>query len=156
MGKYVEKNLNVRETVLKKAELHPLELIMAWVWGVLLCWLLFIPTIRAISTTIRHLNTELAVTDKRVIGKAGFINSASLDLPLNKVQNVKVSSGLWGKLFNYGTIEIEAGGGSLSFCGIKNADGFKKFLMNQIDEYENMKIKAQAQEMAAAMQGVKQ
>ena len=32
-----------------------------------------------------------------------------------------------------------------------NSDNFKKFLMNQIDEYENDKIKAQAKEMAAAM-----
>lgn len=151
MGKYVEKNLNVKETILKNAQLHPLQLVLAWVWGVIGCWLLFIPTINAIKTTIRYLNTELAVTNKRVVGKAGFINSASLDAPLNKIQNVTVSSGLGGKIFKYGNIEIQTGGDALAFVGIKEPDAFKKFLMNQIDEYENDKIKEQAQQMAAAM-----
>ncbi len=155
MGKYVEKNLNVRETILKNAELHPVQLIIAWIWGVLGCFLLFIPTIVAIKKTITYLNTELSVTDKRVIGKAGFINSASLDAPLNKIQNVTVDSGLFGKIFNYGNVKIQTAGDAIAFFGIKDPDGFKKFLMNQIDEYENAKIKAQAQEMAAAMNASK-
>ena len=151
MGKYVEKNLNVKETILKNAQLHPVQLVLAWVWGILGCWLLLIPTINAIKTTIRYFNTELAVTNKRVIGKAGFINSASLDAPLNKIQNVTVSSGLGGKIFKYGTVEIQTAGDALAFAGIKEPDAFKKFLMNQIEEYENDKIKEQAQQMAAAM-----
>lgn len=156
MGKYVERNLNLKETILKNAELHPIHLIMAWVWGVLGCFLLFIPTILAIKVTITYCTTELSITDKRVIGKVGFIKSASLDAPLNKIQSVNVSSGLWGKIFKYGNIEIMSGGDRLIFNGIKDADGFKKFLMNQIDEYENEKIRIQAQQMAAAMNGANQ
>ncbi len=155
MGKYVESNLNVRETVMKNAELHPVQLIMAWVWGIVGCWLLLIPTIKAIKTTLTYLNTELAVTNKRVIGKAGFINSASLDAPLNKIQNVTVDSGLFGKMFGYGNVKIDTAGSGLVFHGIKDADGFKRFLMNQVEEYENDRVRAQAEQMAAAMQGKK-
>ncbi|MBR2012879.1 MAG: PH domain-containing protein [Clostridia bacterium] len=151
MGNYVEKNLNVKETILKNAQLHPVQLVLAWVWGIVGCWLLFIPTITAIKKTITYLNTELSITDKRVIGKAGFVNSASLDAPLNKIQNVVVDSGLFGKIFNYGNIKIQTAGDAISFVGIKEADAFKKFLMNQIEEYENFKIRAQAEELAAAM-----
>ncbi len=151
MGKYVERNLNPKESILKNAELHPIQLVVAWIWGVVGCFLLFIPTIIAIKKTITYLNTELSVTDKRVIGKAGFINSASLDAPLNKIQNVTVSSGLFGKIFNYGDIEVQTAGDAIAFYGVKDADKFKKFIMNQIEEYENSKIKAQAQELAAAM-----
>lgn len=151
MGKYVERNLNINETILKNATLHPLHLILAWIWGIVGCWLLLIPTINAIKKTITYNTTELAVTNKRVIGKAGFIRSASLDTPLNKIQGVAVSSGLFGKIFNYGNVEIQSAGDKLVFFAIKDPDGFKKFLMNQIEEYENNKIKAQAQEMAAAM-----
>ena len=151
MGKYVERNLNPKETILKNAELHPLQLVMAWVWGILFCWLLLIPTIKAIKVTIDYLNTELSVTDKRIIGKAGFITSASLDAPLNKIQNVTVASGLLGKIFNYGSVEVQTAGDAIAFNGIKDPDKFKKFIMNQIEEYENAKIKAQAQELAAAM-----
>lgn len=151
MGKYVERNLNLKETILKNAELNKVQLVVAWLWGIVGCFLLFIPTINAIKKTIRYFNTELSVTDKRIIGKAGFINSAALDAPLNKIQNVTVTSGLLGKIFNYGNIEIQTAGDAIAFYGIKDADKFKKFLMNQIEEYENEKIKAQAQELAAAM-----
>lgn len=151
MGNYVERNLNPKESILKNAELHPIHLVMAWIWGIVGCWLLLIPTIIAIRKTIIYLNTELSVTDKRVIGKAGFINSTSLDAPLNKIQNVTVSSGLWGKIFKYGNIEIQTAGDAIAFYAIKDGDNFKKFLMNQIEEYESSRIKAQAQELAAAM-----
>ncbi len=151
MGNYVERNLNPKESILKNAELHPIHLVMAWIWGIVGCWLLLIPTIIAIRKTIIYLNTELSVTDKRVIGKAGFINSTSLDAPLNKIQNVTVSSGLWGKIFKYGNIEIQTAGDAIAFYAIKDVDNFKKFLMNQIEEYESSRIKAQAQELAAAM-----
>ncbi len=153
MGKYVEANLNVKESIMKSAQLHPLQLVGAWIWGILGFWLLLIPTINAIKVTIRYLNTELAVTNKRVIGKAGFINSAALDAPLNKVQNVTVSSGLFGKIFGYGNIKVETAGSGLVFYGIKEADVFKKFLMNQIEEYEESRIRAQAEQMAAAIKG---
>ncbi len=151
MGKYVERNLNLKETVLMKAQLDPVHLVIAWIWGIVGCFLLLIPTIAAIKMTITYLNTELAVTDKRVIGKAGFINSAALDAPLNKIQNVTVASGFWGKIFKYGDIKVQTAGDPIVFFGIKDADGFKKFLMNQIEEYEDRRIKAQAEELAAAM-----
>lgn len=153
MGNYVMANMNKSERLLKTAELHILHVGVAWVWGILGFWLLFIPTFKAIKKTIDYFNTELAFTDKRVIGKAGFVNSASLDAPLNKVQSVTVSSDFFGKTFGYGDIEVATAGGSVSFHGIKDAEGFKRLLMNQIDEAENAKIKAQAQEMAAAMRG---
>ena len=88
MGQYVEQNLNKNEVIVKKAELNPLQLIFAWVFGLLFSWLLLIPVFKAIATTITYLNTELAITNKRIVGKVGFINSNSLDAPLNKVQNV--------------------------------------------------------------------
>lgn len=155
MGQYVEQNLNRNETVVKKADLNPLKLMMSWIGGILFFWLL-IPLIKAIKATITYVYTELAVTNKRVVGKAGFINSASLDAPLNKIQNASVSSGLWGKIFNYGTLTIHTASGVFKFDGIKNADSFKGILMNQIDEYEEDKIKEQAKQMAAAMKAAQE
>lgn len=146
MGKYVEQNLNVKEEILLKAELHPIHLVLAWIPAVLI-----IPIFSAIKKTLNYFNTELAVTNKRVIGKAGFIKSGALDAPLNKVQSVSVTSGLGGKMFNYGDIKVQTAGDSIVFHGIKKPDEFKKFLMNQIDEYDNERIKAQAEQLANAM-----
>ena len=151
MGQYVEQNLNKNEVIVKKAELNPLQLIFAWVFGLLFSWLLLIPVFKAIATTITYLNTELAITNKRIVGKVGFINSNSLDAPLNKVQNVAVSNGLFGKIFNYGNVKITTDDGAFHFAGIKTTDAFKGMVMAQIDQAEEDRIKEQAEQMAAAM-----
>jgi hypothetical protein len=61
---------------------------------------------------IRYRFTELAVTDKRVIGKSGFLNIISLELLLTKVEGIEVQQSLIGKLLDFGTITVSATGGS--------------------------------------------
>ena len=106
MSKYVEKNLGKNETIVKKADLNGLFLVAAWIKGILFCWLLLIPTIKAIIATVRFKNIELAITTKRIIGKIGVANTQALDAPLNKVQNVAVAQPFFGKIFNYATVKI--------------------------------------------------
>lgn len=154
MSKYVENNLGKNETIVKKAELNPIFLVFKWVVGILFCWLLLIPTIKALIFTIRFFHIELAVTNKRVIGKVGVFNTKSLDAPLNKVQNASVEQKFWGKIFNYGKVRVDTAAGKYDFFAIKNADEFKGILMSQIDQYEEDRIKQQAAEMANAMASV--
>ena len=151
MGKYVEQNLNKNESIVKKAELNPMGLVFTWVKGILLCWLLFIPVIKAIIATIEFLNIELAITNKRIVGKVGVLNTKALDAPLNKIQNVSASSGFWGKIFNYGSVVITTAAGNYRFDRVKNVDAFKGMVMAQIDQAEEDRIKDQAEQMAAAM-----
>ena len=176
MSKYVEKNLSRNETIVKKAIISKLPLIPTWIGGVLLpsvlvkltisqlspylnggstllfLWILLVPLfIKAIITTISIFNIELAVTDRRVIGKSGIINTSAMDAPLDKIQNCSVSSGLWGKIFGYGTIEIHTAADLYLFTMVKNPDAFKKALMAQIEQAQEDKMKQQAEEMAKAM-----
>jgi len=151
MGQYVEQNLTRNEKVIKSAELNILDLVFSWVIGILFFWLLFIPVFKALKKTIIYMNTELAITNKRVIGKTGVANSGSLDAPLDKVQNVSASSTLFGKIFNYGTIQINTAAGSFKFAGIKNVDSLKNMVTVAIDEAAEEKVKHQAEEMASAM-----
>jgi len=151
MGKYVENNLGKNETIVKKADRNGLFLLGTWIKGILLCWLLLIPVFKAIIATIRFTHIELAITNKRVIGKVGVANTNSLDAPLNKIQNASVSQPFFGKIFNYGVVRIDTAAGSFEFGCIKNAEAFKKMLMAQIDQYEEDRVKQQAAEMASAM-----
>ena len=153
MGKYVENNLGMNENVIQKAKLTKLFLVGTWIKGFLLCWLLFIPVIKAIIATIRHFKTELAITNKRIVGKVGIINTKALDAPLNKIQNVSVEQKFFGKIFNYGTIKINTAAGIYDFDGVSSPDSFKGNVMNQIEQYEEDKVKQQATEMANAMAG---
>ncbi len=151
MGRYVEQNLTKNEKVVKNAELNILSLVFAWVFGILFFWLFLIPVFKAIKKTVAYCNTELTITNKRIIGKVGAASSKSLDAPLDKIQNASVSSSLGGKIFNYGTIEIDTAAGKFLFMNIKNADSFKNMITVAIDEAEEEKTKRQAEEMAAAM-----
>ncbi len=151
MGKYVESHLNRNETVVKAAKRTRLFLVGTWIKGVLLCWLLLIPTVKAIINTLAYKKSELAITNRRVIGKIGLINTQTLDAPLNKVQNTSTESGFWGKVFHYGTVSINTAAGVIHFTGIKQPEEFKTTLMNQIEEYEQSRIQEQAAQMATAM-----
>ena len=97
MSKYVEKNLGKNETIVKKADRNGLFLVATWIKGILLCWLLLIPKVKAIIATVRFKNVELAVTTKRIIGKIGVASTQALDAPLNKVQNVAVAQPFFGR-----------------------------------------------------------
>lgn len=154
MGKYVENNLNKNEVIVQKAQLNALYLVKTWVVGILFCWLLLIPLIKAIIATIKHCHIDLAVTNKRVLGKVGVFNTITIDLPLNKIQSVTAVSKLAGKIFNYGTVVVTSAAGEVPFPGIKNANAFKGTVMNQIEEYEEQRMRDQASQMASAMASV--
>lgn len=151
---YVENHLNRGEQVVKKADRNGLFLLAAWIKGILLCWLLLIPTIKAIIATVRFKHVELAITNKRIVGKVGVANTNSLDSPLDKIQNVSVSQKFFGKIFNYGTVEIMTAAGKYEFGAVKNAEAFKGMIMSQIDQFSEDKMKQQAEMMAKSMASV--
>lgn len=151
---YVENNLGKNEAIVKKADRNGLFLLGAWIRGILFCWLLLIPTIKAIAATIRFKNVELAITNKRIVGKVGVFNTKTLDAPLNKVQNVSEKQTFFGKLFNYSTVTINTAAGEFAFDCIKSGAQFKGMIMAQIDQYEEDRIAQQANQMASAMAGV--
>lgn len=151
MGKYVETHLNKNEVIVQKAKLNGIMLFWKWVWGIVGAVLLLIPTFKAIAATIQFNKTELAVTNKRIVGKLGVFNTKTLDAPLNKIQNTSTESKFFGKIFNYGTVIINTAAGEYKFGGVKNVEAFKGMIMNQIEEYEEQRIKDQANQMATAM-----
>ena len=149
MGNYVESNLGKNESIVKKAELNGLFLI-----GPILSCLTVIGLPAGIKKIVRFTSIELAITNKRIVGKIGLFNSKALDAPLNKIQNVSVSSNFWGKIFNHGIIRIDTAAGKFEFYAVKNADAFKGMIMSQIDQYEEDRVKQQAEEMAKSMASV--
>lgn len=93
------------------------------------------------------LKTELALTNKRLVGKLGIINTKSLDAPLNKINNISLSQGLFGKIFGYSKIDVSTSSGNFIFKYIKSADALKNMIMEQIDIAEEERIRIQAERM---------
>jgi uncharacterized membrane protein YdbT with pleckstrin-like domain len=67
-----------------------------------------------IGAWVRIRSTELAITNKRVIAKFGFIKRHTVEINLDKVEALRVEQGFWGRFLNYGTIFISGAGTSVA------------------------------------------
>ena len=63
---------------------------------------------------IRVRSTELAITNRRVIAKFGFVKRHTVEINLDKVEALKVEQGVMGRFLNYGTIFISGAGTSVA------------------------------------------
>jgi uncharacterized membrane protein YdbT with pleckstrin-like domain len=59
---------------------------------------------------VRWASTSLTVTDHRVVMETGILSRESKVIPLDRVQDVSTRQSLAGRLFGYGTVEIDAAG----------------------------------------------
>jgi uncharacterized membrane protein YdbT with pleckstrin-like domain len=54
--------------------------------------------------------TEIAITNRRVIFKWGFIRRHTIEMSLDKVESVDVSQSIIGRIFNYGDVTVRGTG----------------------------------------------
>jgi hypothetical protein len=66
-----------------------------------------------IRAWFRGWTTELAITNRRVIYKRGFIWRQTTEMNMSKVETVVVEQTLLGRLLNYGTVHIRGTGQSI-------------------------------------------
>ncbi len=125
---YLERNVvSSKEKITIVPEKNKIFLVLRWIWGILGCWLILIPTIKAITATIKFNTTEYLITDKRVMEKYGWIATHTDEMNLEKIENVTVTYSFWGKIFNYGTVRFQgANYNNIEFHYIKNAEYLKK------------------------------
>ena len=62
--------------------------------------------------------TEIAVTDRRVIFKTGFIRRDTNEMQMDKVESVRVDQSILGRIFDYGDITV-LGTGKGEFTRLK-------------------------------------
>jgi uncharacterized membrane protein YdbT with pleckstrin-like domain len=62
---------------------------------------------------IRVHSTELAITNRRVIAKFGFVQRHTVEINLGKVEALRVDQGFIGRMLGFGTIHITGSGGSV-------------------------------------------
>jgi uncharacterized membrane protein YdbT with pleckstrin-like domain len=62
---------------------------------------------------IRRSSTELAVTNRRVIAKFGFIRRSTVELNIAKIESVRVEQSVLGRLFGYGSVFVTGTGATM-------------------------------------------
>lgn len=91
----------------------------------------------AIGPAIRYVTSEFAVTDKRVLGKVGFIERESDETLLSKIEAIAVDQGVLGRVFGFGTVTITGTGGTPEvFSKISEPLEFRRQIQSQIISQE--------------------
>jgi membrane protein YdbS with pleckstrin-like domain len=131
LGSYAQATLQSDEQVLYNTSISPLIIVGATlaILPVLLIWvpltfgiattfssaawlLLLVPLLIPLTAFINYKSSELVITDRRILIKVGFIQRRTLEMFISKVESVAVNQGLFGRIFDYGTVTIRGTGGS--------------------------------------------
>ena len=59
-----------------------------------------------LKDVLRWRNDQFVVTDRRVLQLKGVFNKSVMDSSLEKINDVQLAQSLFGRMFDYGTIEI--------------------------------------------------
>ena len=111
----------------------------------------FLGALVIIARVLQMVTTHLVVTDKRVIGKVGVFSIKTMDIPIEKVDNCAYDAKFLGNLFKYYTVTLKSASGNYIYKGIHNAALFKNKTIDAIDSRQEYLRKAQAMEIANAM-----
>jgi uncharacterized membrane protein YdbT with pleckstrin-like domain len=98
-------------------------------------------------------NNIWAVTNLRVIDEFGVFSNNSKESPLDKINNVTYNQSLWGKIFGFGTVQIQTAAeiGSTTYSLVQDPAKLKDSITRMQEEYKEYQIKKQAAELANAI-----
>jgi uncharacterized membrane protein YdbT with pleckstrin-like domain len=57
--------------------------------------------------------TELVITNRRIIAKFGLISRYTIEINLQKIESISVSQSIFGRILNYGDLQIIGTGGTI-------------------------------------------
>ena len=142
MGSFVNNSLISGEEVVEEAKVSWLsqlgELIVAAIFIVLgfgVPILFVVGALAILMAIINIMTTELAVTNKKVIGKSGLIRRNALDMQLTKCESVIIDQGILGRILNYGTVVVRGTGGTPNkFPYIDKPLEFRKRVLEEMDK----------------------
>lgn len=141
MASYIEEALISDERVLYTGNISLWSLSHLIAAGIVLLPVFGIGLAFLLVAWIRYKTTELAVTNKRVIAKSGFISRHTVEININKVDGIQVMQSIPGRLFNFGSLIISGTGAQQApIPGISNPLDFRRAFMTAQDEALGTKL----------------
>lgn len=97
------------------------------------------------------------VTNCRVIDEGGLFSHFAKESPLEKINNVSYVQSLWGRILNFGHVEIQTAAevGATDYYHVHHPKRLKDTITLAQAEYKNLQLASQARHMANAM-GIQQ
>tara|TARA_B100000768_G_C11024176_1_gene267363 strand:- start:94 stop:522 length:429 start_codon:yes stop_codon:yes gene_type:complete len=137
MSSYVESVLGSGEEILYEGNVSLWSLSPLIVLGFILLPFIIGPIFWIIAL-IRYKTTELAITNKKIIAKFGFISRNTIELLLPKIESVQVNQSILGRIFGYGSIVASgAGNPQAPVAGITQPIEFRKKFMEIQESVQN-------------------
>ncbi len=101
-------------------------------WFLLLLILLIWPVASLLLDFFQYYNRKYVVTNWRVIQLSGVINKDVIDSSLEKVNDIELTQSFFGRIFQFGTVEILTASeiGVNKFQTIRNPVKFKNVIVN--------------------------
>ncbi|MFI4955740.1 MAG: PH domain-containing protein [Gammaproteobacteria bacterium] len=144
---YVDSTLLPGEKVILKAQIHWIVFAPAVVlWAAFLMLYTYsgqglvgvVLVVTALASTAKALMyyyaTELAVTDRRVIAKFGFIKRDTYELNVNRVTSLNVDQSVLGRILNYGDVTVVGMGGSAApILAIVDPLKFRRYMLTEVE-----------------------
>ena len=110
---YIDDSLIEGEAILHRARVSWWSQFGYVVLGILLL-VVVIGLFFLVYAWIQVRSTEIAITNRRVIAKFGFIKRDTVEINLDKVEALRVEQGFLGRMLNYGTVLISGAGTSVA------------------------------------------
>jgi uncharacterized membrane protein YdbT with pleckstrin-like domain len=158
---YPQKNLNDNETI--ALDMHPhwwffaepaLVLLGAIVVGVIVLfktdsgsnwrssfgWIaiaaLVVAALWLVGRYMKWISTNFVITSQRLIFRQGLIAKTGIEIPLERVNNVNFSQGIFERMLGAGDLLIESGGedGQQRFTDIRHPDQVQNLIHSQMEQ----------------------
>ena len=106
---YVRQTLAEGETVRLRAKLHWIIWLRAWL-ALLLLGVVIVGIVIFVRDLIFLTTTEVAITNRRLIRKSGWLNWKTSELELTSIEAVNLEQSFWGRLLGYGRLQVHGTG----------------------------------------------
>lgn len=127
MGSYIEESLSTDERIEKLFRIHWFAWVPVWLWFLLGFLTVGLTWIIALIKGLNLKYLEQGLTNKRVILKTGVISRNSDEMKLKSIETVEISQGIFGRMFNFGSVTVTGRGTSdLTFRNIDDPMAVKR------------------------------
>jgi uncharacterized membrane protein YdbT with pleckstrin-like domain len=94
--------------------------------------ILLVPIVTMVTDILNWINKQYIITNRRVMQISGVVNKNVIDSSLEKVNDIKMVQSVFGRIFDYGDVEILTASelGANKFRRIARPIHFKTTLLN--------------------------
>jgi uncharacterized membrane protein YdbT with pleckstrin-like domain len=140
MASYINNVLGRDEKITYEAKISIWSMLPLLILGFITIWFFGLGIIFFIAAYLKFISTELAITNKRVIAKFGFISRRTIEINLDRIESIQVNQGIFGRIFNYGSLVVSgAGNPQAPIPGVSEPLSFRRAFMETQEDQKSLK-----------------